>query len=122
MFLICLKKLAAVSPLAPHARGISSVGRAFGWQPKGQGFEPPILHFLIYMWAQSCLGPPRHACRTPEVLFHEAHQATIGTHRKLYHDGRGGKLCRSYGDSTASILLDDGDVEAGLLSPGIPLV
>src|SRR4051812_35727750 len=27
-------------------RGISSVGRAFGWQPKGQRFEPAILHFL----------------------------------------------------------------------------
>lgn len=26
-------------------RGISSAGRAFGWQPKGQGFESPILHF-----------------------------------------------------------------------------
>ena len=27
------------------ARGISSVGRASGWQPEGQGFESPILHF-----------------------------------------------------------------------------
>ena len=27
-------------------RGISSVGRAFGWQPKGRRFEPCILHFL----------------------------------------------------------------------------
>ena len=26
------------------ARGISSVGRASGWQPEGQGFESPILH------------------------------------------------------------------------------
>lgn len=26
-------------------RGISSVGRASGWQPEGQGFESPILHF-----------------------------------------------------------------------------
>ena len=25
-------------------RGISSVGRASGWQPEGQGFESPILH------------------------------------------------------------------------------
>gem|GEM_PF-6865789 len=25
-------------------RGISSVGRAFGWQPKGHRFEPGILH------------------------------------------------------------------------------
>ena len=25
-------------------RGISSAGRAFGWQPKGQGFKSPILH------------------------------------------------------------------------------
>ena len=29
------------------ARGISSVGRASGWQPEGQGFEPPILHFNL---------------------------------------------------------------------------
>ncbi len=27
-------------------RGISSVGRAFGWQPKGHRFEPGILHLL----------------------------------------------------------------------------
>ena len=26
-------------------RGISSIGRASGWQPEGQGFESPILHF-----------------------------------------------------------------------------
>ena len=25
--------------------GISSVGRASGWQPEGQRFEPAILHF-----------------------------------------------------------------------------
>ena len=25
-------------------RGISSVGRASGWQPEGQGFKSPILH------------------------------------------------------------------------------
>lgn len=24
--------------------GVSSVGRALGWQPRGQGFEPPTLH------------------------------------------------------------------------------
>lgn len=28
------------------SRGISSVGRAFGWQPKGQRFEPAILQLL----------------------------------------------------------------------------
>ncbi len=27
-------------------RGISSVGRAFGWQPKGHRFEPGILHYI----------------------------------------------------------------------------
>ena len=27
-----------------YFRGISSVGRASGWQPEGQGFESPILH------------------------------------------------------------------------------
>ncbi len=27
-------------------RGISSVGRAFEWHSKGQGFESPILHLL----------------------------------------------------------------------------
>ena len=29
------------------ARGISSVGRASGWQPEGQGFASPILHFNL---------------------------------------------------------------------------
>ena len=28
----------------PAYWGISSVGRASGWQPEGQGFESPILH------------------------------------------------------------------------------
>ena len=27
-----------------HRWGISSVGRAFEWHSKGQGFESPILH------------------------------------------------------------------------------
>ena len=26
------------------SRGISSAGRAFGWQPKGQRFDPAMLH------------------------------------------------------------------------------
>ena len=26
--------------------GISSIGRASGWQPEGQGFESPILHSI----------------------------------------------------------------------------
>ncbi len=30
--------------LFSHMRGISSAGRVFGWQPKGQGFDPPMLH------------------------------------------------------------------------------
>ena len=29
------------------SRGISSVGRASGWQPEGHRFEPVILHFII---------------------------------------------------------------------------
>ena len=31
-------------PEGLRQRGISSVGRAFGWQPKGHRFEPGILH------------------------------------------------------------------------------
>jgi hypothetical protein len=31
------------APVRPW--GISSVGRASGWQPEGQGFKSPILHF-----------------------------------------------------------------------------
>ena len=27
-------------------RGHSSAGRAFGWQRRGRGFEPPWLHHL----------------------------------------------------------------------------
>jgi uracil-DNA glycosylase family protein len=33
--------------------GCSSAGRAFGWQPKGQGFDPPQLHSL----ADDRVGP-----------------------------------------------------------------
>jgi hypothetical protein len=29
--------------------GISSVGRASGWQPEGQGFKSPILHFKPFV-------------------------------------------------------------------------
>ena len=32
-------------PTKQTSRGISSIGRASGWQPEGQGFESPILHF-----------------------------------------------------------------------------
>ena len=48
-------------------RGISSVGRAFGWQPKGHRFEPGILHFgVLYLFQLSCcnttgLGSPAEA-------------------------------------------------------------
>lgn len=33
--------------LNQHRWGISSVGRAFGWQPKGRRFEPVILHSSV---------------------------------------------------------------------------
>ena len=36
------------------ARGISSVGRASGWQPEGQGFESPILHSCSLTAAIGC--------------------------------------------------------------------
>lgn len=36
--------------------GISSVGRAFGWQPKGQGFESPILHQIVKECVKIDLG------------------------------------------------------------------
>ena len=35
------------------ARGISSVGRASGWQPEGQGFESPILHSNLLTYEAS---------------------------------------------------------------------
>ena len=38
----------------PKCRGISSVGRAFGWQPKGQRFEPAILHSESRRSAKIC--------------------------------------------------------------------
>lgn len=43
-------RLTRPSPLGNvlrQVRGISSVGRASGWQPEGQGFESPILHIEI---------------------------------------------------------------------------
>ncbi len=30
-----------------NTRGLSSAGRAFGWQPKGRRFEPDSLHMYI---------------------------------------------------------------------------
>src|SRR6476660_10186290 len=46
------------------ARGRSSAGRARGWQPRGQGFDPPRLHRLCHMGHESAelllLG--YHAC------------------------------------------------------------
>src|ERR1700722_6790375 len=33
---------------AVKCRGISSVGRASGWQPEGQGFKSPILHLMPF--------------------------------------------------------------------------
>ena len=38
-------------------RGISSVGRASGWQPEGQGFKSPILHFALWQQAAGCSRP-----------------------------------------------------------------
>ena len=36
----------ALAPVAgaPRMWGHSSAGRALGWQPRGQGFDPPWLH------------------------------------------------------------------------------
>ena len=34
----------AIRARAFLSRGCSSVGRALGWQPRGQGFDPPQLH------------------------------------------------------------------------------
>jgi hypothetical protein len=46
-------------------RGISSVGRASGWQPEGQGFKSPILHLKPLArdrtWL-SCHGPAEPFC------------------------------------------------------------
>ena len=44
---------------AQDTRGISSVGRASGWQPEGQRFEPAILHFMT-LGAFGC-APAAHA-------------------------------------------------------------
>lgn len=41
----------------PPFGGISSVGRASGWQPEGQGFESPILHFFILHYLAGCRKP-----------------------------------------------------------------
>ncbi len=40
---ICLK--ACTILLYSFLRGISSAGRALRWQRRGQGFEPPMLHY-----------------------------------------------------------------------------
>jgi hypothetical protein len=32
------------------SRGISSAGRAFGWQPKGQRFDPAMLHTTMFLF------------------------------------------------------------------------
>ena len=41
---VCPPRLAAVH--SRFARGCSSVGRARAWHARGQGFEPPQLHFF----------------------------------------------------------------------------
>ena len=51
----------------PAYWGISSVGRASGWQPEGQGFKSPILHFL--------LSTPRHG---PGFFFCEEGVLMVG--------------------------------------------
>ena len=55
--------------------GCSSAGRAFGWQPKGQGFEPPQLHFsdslLVAGYSQTCRSracASLTAVRIPSVI------------------------------------------------------
>jgi len=30
----------------PPLGDVAQLARAFGWQPKGRGFEPHLLHFL----------------------------------------------------------------------------
>lgn len=74
-------------------RGISSVGRAFGWQPKGQGFESLILHCVTACCGVAYANRPdllpitchcervRHAAtirflsgRAPAVVAHGAYR------------------------------------------------
>src|SRR5487761_1465623 len=40
----CSGRRTIIHGRAIRPRGISSVGRASGWQPEGQGFKSPILH------------------------------------------------------------------------------
>lgn len=56
-------------------RGISSVGRASGWQPEGQGFESPILHFIDRFGSSVIDRPvarvgvvPDQAAKSPPLL------------------------------------------------------
>ena len=57
----------SISPLNCRGRGRSSAGRAFGWQPKGQGFDPPRLHslnrHLLYGLCRGRRWPPVAAAR-----------------------------------------------------------
>ena len=65
------KGTASTGPTTTHSRGYnlplwgrSSAGRASGWQPEGQGFDPPRLHF-----SADRESPLRRfsIARTPEV-------------------------------------------------------
>ena len=47
-------------PPAPRW-GYSSAGRAFGWQPKGQGFESPYLHHSLLPTASRVVPRPHDA-------------------------------------------------------------
>ena len=50
------------------SRGRSSAGRAFGWHPKGQGFDPPRLHTFTAAYAifegaaEAPLAPQEQRC------------------------------------------------------------
>ena len=57
---------------ADGSRGHSSAGRASGWQPEGQGFDPPWLHSTKCLHNRSCSTP----CALP------ARSVTFGSWRR----------------------------------------
>src|SRR4051794_3386553 len=77
----------------PIARGCSSAGRASGWQPEGQGFEPPQLHWieeaaLSGLFASLGLDqPPRRLA--PELLeavvVARGGRGDVGDHGEVGH-------------------------------------
>ncbi len=79
--------------------GISSVGRASGWQPEGQGFESPILHSKTaaqetlpadgWMWLRKVWQAPSQPVVLPATAGHKIDRPVAGQPKRGRLSGKG---------------------------------